>query len=78
MGQCAVVGEVVDRHDFDGFPAAGLRFDSTVEVASDAAETIDANPDSHGCLLKLLVRYAASLVAWLPGRAGNPVHSCGW
>jgi len=44
MGQCAGVGEVIDRDDIDVL--VGHRH--AHDVAPDSAETIDADPDRHG------------------------------
>ena len=53
VGQGGDIGEVVDRHDLDVLclTLGLLRRQGPVEVASDAAETVNANPDRHVCLL---------------------------
>ena len=53
VGQRGVVGEVVDRDDLDvGALAFGLLgCQGPIEVASDTAEAVHANPDRHVRLL---------------------------
>src|SRR5699024_9166259 len=46
------VGEIVDRHHLDvGLALRALGLDGAEEVAADAAESVDAYPDSHSSLL---------------------------
>ena len=56
VGEGLVVGEVVHRHDFE---VRALRESRAKVVASDAAEAVDSDLDSHGISPECVVRECA-------------------